>query len=501
MIAELQAMEAPHVNGHGHGLFATENQHAHDQDSYNAVHKLLRKQSDPAKRAGQSAEERLEEFRQLFGKAEGDPLRIVGVGAGAWGSVFVAMLQDAYGHMRDKVHIRIWRRAGKAVDRKAAEHLFEVINGREDVLRRLIRKCAYLKYVEGRLGDRILYADEILRDGFCINMLDTPLCPLKVVTNLQEAVWDADIVINGLPSTETRAVFEEIDRYWCERRYFPIIISLAKGVEAALSPEPHIVTPTQMIHDATTIPIDRIFYLGGPNIAAEIYNMEYANARICGSERWGRPLAKLLRQPHFMVWENPDLVTHEVMGGLKNVYAIGAGMVAALTNESATSKSVYFAHCTSEMVFITHLLAEEPEKLAGPLLADTYVTLLKGRNAWYGQKVAQGELHPDMGDSIQGKGTIQGVSAVEAFYELLRQPSLSVMHPEGYDMVIPVELCPILQTLYKILIQREASAESILEALRDENMYDPRRRIEIAQSKGFYLPQLLGSPRVSKRNL
>jgi len=82
-------------------------------------------------------------------------------------------------------------------------------------------------------------------------------------------------------------------------------------------------------------------------------------------------------------------------------------MVAALTNESATSKSVYFAHCTSEMIFITHLLAEGPEKLAGPLLADTYVTLLKGRNAWYGQMLAKGELSPDMGDSISGKGMIQ----------------------------------------------------------------------------------------------
>ena len=82
-------------------------------------------------------------------------------------------------------------------------------------------------------------------------------------------------------------------------------------------------------------------------------------------------------------------------------------MVAALTKESASSKSVYFAHCTSEMIFITHLLAEEPEKLAGPLLADTYVTLLKGRNAWYGQKLANGELSLEMGDSIKGKGMIQ----------------------------------------------------------------------------------------------
>lgn len=73
------------------------------------------------------------------------------------------------------------------------------------------------------------------------------------------------------------------------------------------------------------VPIENILYLGGPNIASEIYNKEYANARICGSEKWRLPLAKFLRQPQFIVWDNSDLITHEVMGGLKNVYAIGAG--------------------------------------------------------------------------------------------------------------------------------------------------------------------------------
>ncbi|GAB4843888.1 Glycerol-3-phosphate dehydrogenase [NAD(+)] gpdhc1, cytosolic [Ancistrocladus abbreviatus] len=439
-------------------------------------------------------EDKLDDLRRLLGKADGDLLRIVGVGAGAWGSVFAALLQDSYGQYREKVQVRIWRRHGRAVDRATAEHLFEVINSREDVLRRLIRRCAYLKYVEGRLGDRTLYADEILKDGFCLNMIDTPLCPLKVVTNLQEAVWDADIVINGLPSTETREVFEEISKYWKERITVPIIISLAKGIEAALDPVPHIITPTQIINRATGVPIENILYLGGPNIASEIYNKEYANARICGADKWRKPLANFLRQPHFIVWDNSDLVTHEVMGGLKNVYAIGAGMVAALTNESATSKSVYFAHCTSEMIFITHLLAEDPEKLAGPLLADTYVTLLKGRNAWYGQMLAKGELSLDMGDSISGKGMIQGVSAVGAFYQLLSQFSLSVLRPGESKPVAPVELCPILKTLYKILIAREQSSEAILQALRDENLNDPRDRIEIAQSHAFYRPCLLRRP-------
>uniref|UniRef100_A0A2L2FP11 Glycerol-3-phosphate dehydrogenase [NAD(+)] n=1 Tax=Brassica napus TaxID=3708 RepID=A0A2L2FP11_BRANA len=443
---------------------------------------------------GLNLEEKLDEFRRLLGKSDKDPLKIVSIGAGAWGSVFAALLQESYGGFRDKFQIRIWRRPGKAVSRATAEHLFEVINSREDILRRLIRRCAYLKYVGARLGDRTLYADEILKDGFCLNMVDTPLCPLKVVTNLQEAVWDADIVVNGLPSTETRQVFEEISMYWKERITVPVIISLSKGIETALEPVPHIITPTKMIHQATGVPIENVLYLGGPNIAAEIYNKEYANARICGAEKWRKPLAKFLRQPHFIVWDNSDLVTHEVMGGLKNVYAIGAGMVAALTNESATSKSVYFAHCTSEMIFITHLLAEEPEKLAGPLLADTCVTLLKGRNAWYGQMLAKGEINRDMGDSISGKGMIQGVSAVGAFYQLLSQSSLSIMHPEEKKPVAPVESCPILKTLYKILITREQSTQAILQALRDETLNDPRDRIEIAQSHAFYRPSLLDQP-------
>ncbi|KAH8971648.1 hypothetical protein BDL97_02G154700, partial [Sphagnum fallax] len=372
--------------------------------------------------------DRVAELRSLLGKVDGDALRIVGIGVGAWG-------------MRTRIQplqMQIWRRGGKEVDKPTAEHLFEVINARKEVLRRLIHKCAYLKY--------------ILQDGFCINMIDTPLCPLKVVTNLQEAVWDADIVVNVLPSTETRPVFQQIERFWRERRTMPVIISLAKVAAGVLA--------------------ENVLYLGGPNIAVEVYNRE-------------KPLAQFLRQPHFVVWDNSDLTTHEVMGGLKNVYAIGAGMAGALTNESATSKAVYFAHCTSKMIYITHLLAEQPERLAGPLLANT---LLKGRNAWYGEKLARGELKIEMGDNISGKRMIQGVLAVEAFHELLRQPSLSVMHPELNKPVAPVELCPILRALYKILIQRNAPLGAILQALRDENMYDPWHRIEM---HAVYIPQLL----------
>lgn len=38
---------------------------------------------------------------------------------------------------------------------------------------------------------------------------------------------------------------------------------------------------------------------------------------------------------------------------------------------------------------------------------------------------------------------------------------------------------------------RDLPPDGILDALRDENMYDPRQRIEIVSDKSYYMPQLL----------
>ncbi|CAL9133711.1 unnamed protein product, partial [Musa textilis] len=76
------------------------------------------------------------------------------------------------------------------------------------------------------------------------------------------------------------------------------------------------------------------------------------------------------------------------------------------------------------MILITHLLAEEPEKLSGRLLANTCHPIERS------QRMAKGEFTLEMGNSIKGKGTIiQGVSAVHVFYEILSQPRSSVLDP------------------------------------------------------------------------
>ncbi|KAL6848467.1 hypothetical protein ACP4OV_021761 [Aristida adscensionis] len=107
----------------------------------------------PNRHANDGVEENLDELLQRLRKTDGDPLRIACAGAGAWGSVFCALLQDAYGCLRDKAQVRVWRSPGYAVDGAIAEHLLDVINAREDVL---FRRSGYLKYVEACLGDLTL---------------------------------------------------------------------------------------------------------------------------------------------------------------------------------------------------------------------------------------------------------------------------------------------------------------------------------------------------------
>jgi len=348
---------------------------------------------------------RLDNVIKALKVPEGRPLNVVGVGAGAWGAVFISMLQKEYFNMKDKIKFSIYRREGKELSLETASKILEVINADSEVIRRLRQKGRYFKYVDARLGERVLSAAEVLTDGFCENMLDLPLMPLRVITDLTEAVWDADVIVNSIPSSNIRPVFEVIGNLVRERGRCPLIISLAKGIEYKESPEPHILTPSGIIHDVTGIPKENIFYLGGPNIASEVWKGEYATARICGLSRTlRRALASLIRNDSFVVWDNPDIVNHEIMGGLKNVYAIGAGIIKGAANNSATSMAVYFSNACAEMVFISQLLTgvRDPVYLAGPLLADVYVTLLKGRNAWYGEQVALGNVNPENGPYVPG---------------------------------------------------------------------------------------------------
>jgi hypothetical protein len=139
-------------------------------------------------------------------------------------------------------------------------------------------------------------------------------------------VYDADIIINGLPSTETRNVFERIARVWNATRdrsqADPVVVSLSKGVETSLEPHPHIITPTRVIHEVTGVPLSNLLYLGKPvtqgGLSYFLHPLQY-NLLSCpwlttclaprhrGPQHCRRGLAGRVRQcPHLQLGQNAE---------------------------------------------------------------------------------------------------------------------------------------------------------------------------------------------------
>jgi glycerol-3-phosphate dehydrogenase (NAD+) len=427
-------------------------------------------------------------------------LEIVCVGGGAWSAVFASLLKRKCQGLEDEVRIRIWRRPGKRVSAAQASKLLTQINQDAQVLQRLRDSGKLLRYVDASLGQPLeppLTADEILSDGFCDTLEGATLIPMEICNDLEEAAMEADILINGIPSTSTVDVWAPLRDALSRRAQGPpVVISLAKGVEFCSEPAPHILTPTRIIHRCTGIPLDRLLYFGGPNIAIDLWRGEYATARLCGVDELRKPLAELLSQSQLSVWHNRDVITHEVMGGLKNVYAIAAGIVDESSKHSATSNSVLFSNVCAEMTFITHVLSRRPGTLSGPLLADLYVTMLAGRNAWYGRQLAAGALCSADGDIVPGKGHIVGVSAVKAFHSLLAN-AMVPLGPGG-------KLCPALDFLLTLrglhgVLFEGSSVSEFVQGMRLESLEDPAETLlssEVQDGLAF-IPTLLAPDAVA----
>merc|ERR1712232_556246 len=149
-----------------------------------------------------------------------------------------------------------------------------------------------------------------------------------------------------------------------------------------------------------------------------------------------------------------------------------------------------FSNICAEMTFITHVLTRRPEMLSGPLLADTYVTMLAGRNAWYGRQLACGAISPSDGDVVPGKGHIQGPSAVRAFASVMSR----AMVPLGQDgqRCPAIDLLPTLSGLNALLFD-DGKVDDFVDGMRAESQQDPSERLLSRSVRGgfAFIPTLL----------
>ncbi len=144
---------------------------------------------------------------------------------------------------------------------------------------------------------------------------------LHATDNLAEAVSSADIVFVAVPSKSFRQVASDIADLI---KPSAIAVSTTKG----FAPEGFKLM-SQVLKEE--LPDNEVAVISGPNLAKEIASKHLSGTVVASSsKKVNDTIQALLHCPTFRVYASSDMYGVELGGALKNIYAIMAGLGAAL---------------------------------------------------------------------------------------------------------------------------------------------------------------------------
>lgn len=224
--------------------------------------------------------------------------------------------------------------------------------------------------------------------------------------DLKTAVSGADYIFVAVPSKAFRAVVEEMVPHLASHAK---LISLTKGIE------PHsFKLMSQILHDVA--PSHDIGVISGPNLAKEIAE-DQISATVVAS--YSQPLRasvqKMLSCSSFRVYGNPDIYGVEMAGAIKNIYAIVAGMAAAMGMADNTRAAIITRSLAEMSRFAVRLGANPMTFLGLAGVGDLIVTCSSklSRNYRVGFYIGEGltlkQAIKKIGETAEGINTLRMV--------------------------------------------------------------------------------------------
>ncbi len=267
---------------------------------------------------------------------------------------------------------------------------------------------------------------------------------LSVTSSPKKALSRAAAVILAVPSQTMRQNLKAIKDHLKESM---LIINAAKGLETGSNKR-----MSQVI--AEEIPPGyrhNICILSGPNLFREILLGLPASAVLAAEDNAiAKKAQKLLTAPNFSIYTNNDVIGVELGGALKNVIALGAGMVDGL-GYGDNSKAAFITRGLTEMAALSVALGSSPLTLSGLAgLGDLIATCASplSRNHYVGVELAKGRNLEDI--LVSMRDVAEGVSTTAAVWSIAQGLQLEM---------------PITEKMYQILYNGADTRQTITELL------------------------------------
>ena len=306
-------------------------------------------------------------------------------------------------------------------------------------------------------------ADRLRKKGPDSHQLPNVTFPpqLSVTSSPRKALSRASAIILAVPSQTMRQNIRVFKNYLRESM---LIISAAKGLEICSNKR-----MSQVI--AEEIPPEfhsNICVLSGPNLFREILlELPASSVVAADDDAVTRKAQRLLTAPNFSIYINNDVIGVELGGALKNVIALGAGMVDGL-GYGDNSKAAFITRGLTEMTALSVSLGASPLTLSGLAgLGDLIATCASplSRNHYVGVELTKGRNLQDITASMSG--VAEGVSTAAVVWDIAQKLQLEM---------------PITEKIYHVLYNSADARQAITELL------GARGRHELAGRKWKLFP-------------
>jgi glycerol-3-phosphate dehydrogenase (NAD(P)+) len=269
---------------------------------------------------------------------------------------------------------------------------------------------------------------------------------LQISTDLPAAIAAADTILFSVPSKVFRSVLDQVKDYIKPEQY---LVTTTKGIE----PE-HFLLMSQVLE--VYFPNNPLGVISGPNLAKEIAARHLAGTVIASENQDLRQrLQDLLQCTFFRVYASNDRYGVELGGALKNIYAIAAGLSAAM-NMGENTRSMLMTRSLAEMSRLAVQMGANPLTFLGLSgVGDLIVTCNSplSRNYRVGYALGQGK---SLAQAIEELGEVaEGVN------------TLSLVKQQADKLALNM---PLVDALYA-LVYEGAEAKSMVTSLmgRDQN--------------------------------
>ena len=275
---------------------------------------------------------------------------------------------------------------------------------------------------------------------------------ISATTNLEQALLDTALIVIALPAQTVKNVLMKNVCLFPPNVPF---VCCSKGIDVTeLSLMDEVI-----IRALPDINPDNFFYLSGPSFAQEIAEQRPTAICLAGVKGESRKqIQEIFSTSYFRVYTTEDVKGLEVAGSLKNIIAIGAGIISGLSI-GKNSEAAIITRGLAEIARFGKKMGADPITFLGLAGIGDLVLTCNGklsRNRTFGFELSQGRKVDDI---LTGMGhVVEGVSTVKAVYELSSRHEIEM---------------PITEQLYNIIFHGHSPKSAInnlmTRGLKDEN--------------------------------